>query len=126
MKSYIYLLAFLGLLAFSCSDDQDPSCDVESAIDMTWLAELIEEEEKHLIGQDYSFLYTGIYKQSAMKSQRRVFIFGNCCPGCLMTPPAVYDCSGEVLGKLGTDGIEWEEITDSEVIWKSSNNSCSI
>ena len=126
MKNFIYLFAFLALLAFSCSDDVDPSCGVEDAIDMPWLAKLIEEEEKHFTGQNYSFLYTGIYRPSTMIGQRRVFMFGNCCPGCLMSPPTIYDCSGETLGQLGTDGIEWEEITDSEVIWKSSNNSCSI
>ena len=126
MKNFLYLSAFLGLLAFSCSDDVDPSCDVENAIDMPWLAELIEEEEKYLIGQDYSFLYTGIYKSGAMKDQRRVFMFGNCCPGCLMAPPSIYDCSGAVIAQLGTDGLEWEKISDSEVIWKSSNNSCEV
>ena len=122
MNKLIYLFAFLGLLAFSCSDDTDPvkACNVDNVLDMPWMQELIAETEEFEIGRDYAYITMGTY------DSQTVFVPQNCCPNCNMSPPLVYDCSGEVLGQLRTDGIEWEEITDSEVIWKSSNNSCNI
>lgn len=128
MKNPIYLFAFLGLLAFSCSDDPDPikACDVDNVLDMPWMAELIEVEEQHEIGQSYSYLMTGKYKSAAMSAPQPVFFFMNCCPNCLMVPPVVYDCGGGELGRMGSEGILLEEIKDQEVIWKSSKNSCTI
>lgn len=118
MKKLLFVL--LAVIVFSCSDDQDPSCNVDNVVtDLPWLADLLSEEENHFIGQSYSILYTGTYKS------KTVFLIGNCCPNCLMLPPSVYDCKGKVLGSLG-DGIEWEDIKDQKVIWKSSNNSCNI
>ncbi len=118
MKNLIYLFVFLGLVT-SCSDDPDPSCNVENVVtDLPWLADLLAEEENHFIGQTYSILYTGAYKS------KTVFVIGNCCPNCSMAPPAVYDCTGRVLGYMGTDGIEWEDLKDSRIIWRSSNNQC--
>lgn len=126
MKSRLYFLAFLGCLAFSCSDDPDPACSGDNALAMPWLTDLIEVEEQHEIGQSYSYLMTGMYKSAAMSVPQPIFFFMNCCPACLMAPPVIYDCGGNELGRMVSEGILWEEIQDKEVIWRSSNNCCNL
>ncbi|GAA0881337.1 hypothetical protein GCM10009119_43070 [Algoriphagus jejuensis] len=114
------LFAFLVLAAFSCSEDLNPvaGCDVDNVFDLTWLKERIEDSEKSEIGRKYTSLHAAQY------GSQTVFMFMNCCPYCSMAPPSLYDCSGNNLGQVGTDRIDWEEITDFEVIWKSSENEC--
>jgi len=121
MKNYIYHFAFLGLLAFSCSDDPDPikACDVDNVLDMPWLAERIEELESSEFSRTYSSISMGTY------NSQTVFISGNCCPNC-NSVITVSDCSGNNLGIIGQDDISADEITDRKVIWKSSENSCNI
>ncbi|GAB3219082.1 hypothetical protein GCM10027454_07910 [Algoriphagus aestuariicola] len=121
MKKLLYSLSFLVLLTVSCSDDPDPirACNVENAMDLVWLQELIVETEEFEIGRDYSFITMGIY------DSQTVFVLQNCCPLCNSVYP-VYDCSGNSLGVIGSAGVPFEEITDRKVIWKSSNNSCNI
>lgn len=126
MGKLIYLSVFLGFFAVSCSDDPDPSCEGANALDLPWLTNLIEQEELHEIGQQYSYLNKGIYMPGNMNSPQRIFFFGNCCPFCSMMPPMVYDCNGNELGRIGEAGIFWERIKDLEVIWKSSDNTCNI
>jgi hypothetical protein len=121
MKKLIYLSAFLGMLTFSCSDDSDPirACNVDNVLDMPWMQELIAETEEFEVGRDYTYITMGIY------DSQTVFVLNNCCPLCNSIIP-VYDCSGSTLGTVGSEGISADEISDMEVIWKSSNNSCSI
>lgn len=121
MKNYIYLIFFLVCFSFSCSDDTDPirACNVENVLDLSWLQELIAQTEKFEIGRDYTFISMGIY------DSQTVFLLNNCCPLCNSIVP-VYDCSGNTLGTIGSEGISADEITDLKVIWKSSNNSCNI
>ena len=122
MKRLSCTLIFSGLLAFSCTDDLDPvvGCDMDNVFDLPWLAERIEGLEDSDIGRNYSYLHSGQY------DSQTVFVFGSCCPYCSMAPPSLYDCSGNELGRLGTGGIEWGDIKDLKVIWKSSDNSCNI
>lgn len=121
MKNYFYLFAFLGMLNFSCSDDNDPvkACNVDNVLELPWLQELIAETEEFEIGRDYAYITMGTY------DSQTVFVSQNCCPLC-NSIVVVYDCSGNTIGKIGYEGISADEITDREVIWKSSNNSCNI
>jgi hypothetical protein len=123
MKNFGYLFALLAIVTFSCSDVSDPiqTCDVDNVLtDLPWLADLLEEQESHQIGQAYSYLSSGKYKS------KRVFILSNCCPYCLSLPNPVYDCAGNMLGRLYADDIEPDKVKDQEIIWRSSDNSCSI
>ncbi len=119
MNRFFYGLAFLGMLTFSCTDDLDPvaGCDVDNVFDIPWLAERIKGLEETEIGKKYAYLYSGQY------GSETVFIFNSCCPYCNMMPPMVYDCSGKELGRMDSIG---EDIQNQKVIWKSSNNSCSL
>lgn len=121
MKNLIYLFLFLGLLTFSCSEDPDPvkACQVDNVLELPWLQELIAETEKFEIGRDFTYITMGTY------DSQTVFVLRNCCPLCNSVSP-VFDCSGNPLGVIGSDGIVFDEISDREVIWKSSNNSCEI
>jgi hypothetical protein len=126
MKKLIYLTVILGLITFSCSDDRDPSCEGTNALNLPWLTNLIEQEEQYEIGRQYSYLNTGIYMSSSMNPPKRIFFFGNCCPNCSMVPPMAYDCDGNELGRVGSEGIHLDKIKDLEVIWRSSDNDCNI
>lgn len=121
MKNYIYIFALLICFSFSCSEDSDPiqTCNVDNVLNQPWLQELIAETEQFEIGREYTFISMGTY------NSQTVFMLKNCCPFCNSVVP-VYDCSGNTLGTIGSEGISADEITDSEVIWKSSNNSCNI
>lgn len=123
MKKAAFLFLIFAIGFSSCSEDEvEPlqACDTQNVlVDLPWLAELIEEQEQFAISRDFSYVSTGLYNQS------RVFILQNCCPLCLSSYP-VYDCSGAVLGVIGSEGIEFEKIENYEVIWKSSKNSCSF
>lgn len=121
-RTAILLLAFA--MSFSaCSEDEVAplqACDTQNVLmDLPWLAELIEEQEQSFVGQNYSFIATGKF------NQRRVFILQNCCPNCASIFP-IYTCEGDVLGTLGSGGIEFDSIDNYEVIWKSSENSCAF
>lgn len=121
MKNLVYLFALL--FCFSCSEVSEPmeACATDNVLtDLPWLIDLIENEENGFIGKNYSYISTGIYKS------KRIFILSNCCPNCLMLPPPVYDCSGNMLGRVGDDDFESDKIKDEEVIWKSSENSCTV
>lgn len=124
MKRLSILLVFVSLIAISCSEDLDPQCGVGNVVsDLPWLVELIEVEESSEIGQIYSYLERGTY--TTMSKSQTVFVFGNCCPSCAMLPPLIYDCSSQELGRVG-ESIQWEDIKDMEVVWKSSRNTCPI
>lgn len=121
-RTAILLLAFA--MSFSaCSEDEViplQACDTDNVLeDLSWLAELTEEQEQSFIGQNFSFISTGKIKN------RRVFILQNCCPYCASIFP-VYSCSGEVLGSIGEEGFEFDDIQNIEVIWKSSENNCNF
>jgi len=125
MKNLFYTFMFLGMVTFSCSDEENPNlpepfqaCGVDNVFELPWIAAGIEDLEKSDIGKKYSSLH------SAQYGSQTVFYFGSCCPYCSMVPPSLYDCGGNKLGKFGTEGIDWEEITNFEVIWKSSENEC--
>lgn len=123
MKKAAFLILVFVIGFSSCSEDEvEPFqvCDTQNVlVDLPWLTELIEEQEQFTIGQNYSFIATGKF------NQKRVFVLQNCCPLCNSIYP-VYDCSGAVLGVIGSEGIEFEKIENYEVIWKSSKNSCSF
>ncbi|WP_157373450.1 hypothetical protein [Algoriphagus terrigena] len=123
MKNFFCSVVFLGMATFSCSDDPgaDPvvGCDVDNIFELPWIAERIEDLENSKIGREFSYLHSGQY------GSQTVFIFGSCCHYCSMASPSVYDCNGNELGRLAGDGIEWD-IKDSQLIWKSSENSCNI
>lgn len=120
----IRLGVFLLVFAFTfiaCSEDEvEPlqACNTQNVlVDLPWLAELIEEQEQSEIGQNFSFIATGKFGKS------RVFILQNCCPFCASIFP-VFNCSGDVLGSIGSDGFDLDKIENYEVIWKSSINAC--
>ncbi len=119
--AFIFLIFAIGFVA--CSDDEvEPlqACDTQHVlVDLPWLAELIEEQEQFIIGQNFSFIGTG------KLNQKRVFILQSCCPFCNTVAP-VYDCKGEELGFLGSNDINFEDIENYEVIWKSSKNECAF
>lgn len=123
MKKAVYLFLILAIAFSSCSKDEvEPlqACDTQNVlVDLPWLAELIEEQEQFIIGQNFSFIGTG------KLNQKRVFILQNCCPFCNTVAP-VYDCNGEELGFLGSNDINFEDIENYEVIWKSSKNECAF
>lgn len=124
MKKATFLFLIFTICFSACSEDEvEPlqACNTQNVlVDLPWLAELIEEQEQGFIGQNYSYISTGKIKQ------RRIFFLQNCCPNCLFPPPDLLDCSGNVLGTLGTKGFEFDDIDNYEVIWKSSKNSCSF
>jgi hypothetical protein len=123
MKKAAFLILILAIGFSSCSEDEvEPlqSCDTQNVlVDLPWLAELIEEQEQYFIGQNYSYITTGKIKD------RRVFVLQNCCPFFASIFP-VFNCSGEVLGSIGEEGFEFEDIENYEVIWKSSENGCNF
>ena len=120
MKNFIYLFAFVGLLAFSCSDDSDPirACNVDNVLELPWLQERIAEIESTQFGREYSYISMGTYESPI------VFVLGNCCSFCNTVVP-ILDCGGNALGTLGS-GIDFNEIMDRKVIWKSSANLCNV
>ncbi len=123
MSRLVILLLVFGFTFSACSEDEvEPLqvCDTQNVlVDLPWLAELIEEQEQSFIGQNYSFIATAKLKQ------RRVFILQNCCPFCASIFP-VFNCSGEVLGSIGSEGMDFEDFNNYEVIWKSSDNTCNF
>lgn len=121
MKNTLFFFLIIIFLFSACSDDSEPlqACKTENVLeDLPWLNDVIEEQEQSFIGRNYSFISTGQYKL------KTVFILQNCCPNCSSLPPSVYDCSGNILGYLGSEGIEFDKVKNYEVIWKSSENSC--
>lgn len=122
-RATILFLVFAMSLSACSEDEVAPlqSCNTQNVlVDLPWLAELIEEQEQSFIGQNYAFITTGKI------NKRRVFFLQNCCPNCSSAPPDLLDCSGNVLGVLGTKGFELDDIENYEVIWKSSENSCAF
>jgi hypothetical protein len=117
MKKLIYLSAFLGLLAFSCSDDSKPirACNVDDVLELPWLRDRIEMYE----AGDHT-ITMGTY------NSQTVFVAITCCAVCNMAPPAVYDCNGGVIGTIGYDNIQLEEITDKKIVWRSADDSCGM
>ena len=67
------------------------------------------------------------YILKARYKTRTVFIPHSCCAACLYVAQ-VYSCDGELLGNLGSgdNGINPDEISNEEVVWRSSNFVCSI
>ena len=121
MKKLIYLSTFLGLFAFSCSDDPKPiqACNVDNVLEMPWLEEEITELEDSEFGREYVVI------SMAMYNSQPVFIVANCCPTC-NSVVTVRDCGGNYLGWIGQDGISADEIKDRKVIWRSSENACNV
>lgn len=121
MKKALFLFLMLSLVISSCSKDElDPiqDCNTENVLkDLPWLVELIEAQEQSEIGKKYSYISKGIYQGQT------VFSLQNCCPFC-NSISTVTDCAGNDLGFLGSGGIEPSSITDWEVIWRSSENTC--
>lgn len=118
-KAPLLLLFFLIILA-SCSEDPQPlqACNTDNVlVDLPWLAELVTELNKSDFGRKYSYISTGIYMGQT------IFSLQNCCPFCNSVTP-IYDCSGNNLGFLGSQGIESDEITNWKVIWKSTESTC--
>lgn len=122
MKKIPLLLIFSCLLAFSCSDEDVSiqSCNVDNVLtDLPWLHQKIEESEQSDFSREYNFITIGTL------DSKSVFVFQNCCPFC-NSVYVVYDCRGNTLGIIGSDGLTMEAIADKRVIWKSSDNSCNI
>ncbi|WP_111669851.1 hypothetical protein [Algoriphagus litoralis] len=121
MKKVLLLFLIISSLISSCSEeDLDPvqACNTNNAlVELPWLAELIEAQEQSEIGKKYSYISKGIYQGET------IFSLQNCCPFC-NSIYLVINCEGETLGYLGSGGIEPSSITDWEVIWKSSENTC--
>ncbi|GAA0881336.1 hypothetical protein GCM10009119_43060 [Algoriphagus jejuensis] len=117
MKNFGYLIVLLTLVTFSCSDDSDPiqACNVDNVLDLPWLQEKIE---MYQVG-DHT-ITMGTY------DSQTVFVATTCCALCNMTAPPVFDCSGNLIGKIGYDGIMLEEIADKEIVWKSEDKSCGM
>ena len=120
MKNYCYLFAFLGMLNFSCSDDSDPirACEVGNVLELPWVQERIAEIESTEFGREYSYISMGTYKSQT------VFVLGNCCSFCNTVVP-ILDCDGNTLVTLGS-GIDFNEIIDRKMVWKSSANLCNV
>lgn len=121
MKKALLLFLMLSLVISSCSKDElDPiqDCNTENVLqDLPWLVELIEAQEQSEIGKKYSYISKGIYQGQT------VFSVQNCCPFC-NSIYLIINCEGETLGFLGSEGIDPSSITDWEVIWRSSENTC--
>jgi len=123
MKRATYLFLFFAIVFSSCSkEEMEPiqACGTDNAlVDLPWLAELVEEQLNSEIGKKYSYISKGIYQGQT------IFSVQNCCPFCNSIYFA-YDCNGNNLGFLGLGGIENDEITNWEVIWKSTENVCNF
>ena len=121
MKKALLLFLMVSLVISSCSKDElDPiqDCGTDNVLqDLPWLAELIEGLEQSEIGSKYSYISQAVYEGQT------VFVLQNCCPFC-NSVYTVTDCAGNDLGFIGSGGIDPSAITDSEVIWKSSENTC--
>jgi hypothetical protein len=117
MKKSIYVLAFIGFLAFSCSEDQDPikACNVDNVMDLPWLQEKIEQYQA-----GDNTVTIGKYQSQT------VFVVTTCCAVCNMFPPPVFDCAGAVIGTIGYEQISLDDITDRKVVWRSEDTSCGM
>ena len=109
-------------LAFvlACSEDDSGNCLTESEEGSNWLTIQIQDIQNSGIEEYF-------YVTQASYLGQTVFIFGNCCPFCLTITP-VYDCSGEVLGILGTgpDAIDPSLIKNERLFWKPEDFVCQL
>jgi hypothetical protein len=123
MQRAFLLFLMVSLVISSCSKDElDPiqACATDNVLqDLPWLAELIEGLEQSEIGSKYSYISQAVYEGQT------VFVLQNCCPFC-NSIYTVTDCAGNDLGFIGSGGIDPSTITSSEVIWKSSENTCAF
>lgn len=116
MKNLVYILV-MSFVISSCSEKSEPPCGAPNPeVQLAWLQEDIADFEDATIEADY-FVYQADYQGNT------VFIQATCCQACNTTPPVVMNCEGVSLGFLG-DGIDVEDISNKELIWRSSNNVC--
>lgn len=118
----ISLLIVLTVFSISCSKNSDDNGEGLSLFksqnfcdgsDMDWLQELIDDYEQNEYSSEEYF-----YFSKAIYNGQQVIVHGNCCAVC-NTVIQVYDCSGELLGYIGTSDINIpiKDITQQEVIW---------
>lgn len=119
MKQLLLLLFVLFIV--SCNDDDLNllTCYGNSE-EQAWLEnQIVEFQETDF--EKYAYITRGYY-QSEM-----VFVVKNCCPTCGSVVP-VYDCSGNLLGLLGSgpDGIDPASISSERVVWASPDSVCNL
>jgi hypothetical protein len=114
---YLFILPAIFLLFSSCHEELDPdyACSVADPLNnLDWLAERVRETEE-------SPLAPYFYISMARYRSKTVFVFRNCCISCATVTPVV-DCSGEVIGYLGS--IDPSKLKDEVIIWGGEDFAC--
>lgn len=115
MKKAFYPTLFCLLLSFACEDNEDPTttCGVNDPTNnLPWLVEMKESLSDGGMG-DLFYIMQAKYKG------KRVFYQGSCCAQCSMML-RFYDCDGNGIN----EDISYDDLEDSEVIWKPENSRC--
>ncbi|MFC3881030.1 hypothetical protein ACFOSV_12620 [Algoriphagus namhaensis] len=115
--------ALLALLSISSCRDEDIGplliCGVyDPVLELTWLAQKTAQINQAGNGSDI-YLSAGVYQGQS------VIIEKNCCISC-GSVFVVYACDGQVLGFLGTGGIDPASIEDETIIWRGANFTCGV
>jgi len=111
----IIILFLFGYFLSACCDERvSPACDTSDPTQLPWLREKITEIESNDLGK-----YMGVMQADYFG--KTVFYITNCCPFCLSTPPAVYDCEGNELFQLSGA----RQVTNAHYIWTPSDFECS-
>lgn len=125
MKSTLLPIIIFFFLCLSCDNSDNINgnlCSVENAIeDLDWLkSKIAEYKENSSDTQKYFYVTRAAYENMT------VIIFPNCCPLC-NTVTLVYNCSGELLGIVGSREEDIDEgILDRDIIiWKPDDFACS-
>lgn len=127
MKRLLLLVGTISLMAFSCEKEESECSPVsvcavtEPLQNLPWLKAEVELLEKNSFDiSQYFYITQGEYKGEA------VFFIGNCCPMCNTLPPAVLNCKGEELFRMGQNAHQDNSIKNKKVIWKGPNYACTL
>ncbi|WP_339703233.1 hypothetical protein [Algoriphagus aquimarinus] len=115
MKKSIYPILFFLLIGFACEEKDDPAtaCGVSDPIEnLPWLKQLAESASTGGLSE-YAYITQAKYKG------KRVFYQGSCCPNCSWAL-ILLDCEGNRIN----EEISFDDLEDSEVIWKPGNSEC--
>ena len=123
MKPFNLITILFLFITFSCNKDAGigSNCSVKDPVkDLGWLASDVEQLANSSLS-DCEYIYQANYRS------KTVFVFTNCCPS-LVSAIAVYNCSGELLGYLGSgrDAIDPERLKHKELIWKADSCTCNF
>lgn len=113
-KSICPILLFI-IIGFACQEKDDPAtaCGVSDPIEnIAWLKQLAESASTGGLSE-YAYITQAKYKG------KRVFYQGSCCPNCSWAL-ILFDCEGNRIN----EEIRFDDLEDSEVIWKPGNSEC--